>query len=71
MCLCAACRGVPVVIPLKAENAFRLKPRELEAAITPKTKVLLLSYPNNPTGAIMEKEDLEVFWALLRSMTCW
>ncbi|WP_302418218.1 pyridoxal phosphate-dependent aminotransferase [Blautia marasmi] len=51
--------GVPVTIPLKAENAFRLKPEELEAAVTPKTKVLLLSYPNNPTGAIMEKEDLE------------
>lgn len=51
--------GVPVTIPLKAENAFRLKPEELEAAVTPKTKVLLLSYPNNPTGAIMEREDLE------------
>ena len=57
--------GVPVVIPLKAENAFRLKPRELEAAITPKTKVLLLSYPNNPTGAIMEKEDLEALLGII------
>lgn len=57
--------GVPVTIPLKAENAFRLKPRELEAAITPKTKVLLLSYPNNPTGAIMEKEDLEALLGII------
>ena len=57
--------GVPVTIPLKAENAFRLKPGELEAAITPKTKVLLLSYPNNPTGAIMEKEDLEALLGII------
>ena len=57
--------GVPVTIPLKAENAFRLKPRELEAAITPKTRVLLLSYPNNPTGAIMEKEDLEALLGII------
>jgi len=49
----------PVVINLKAENEFRLTPEELQAAITPKTKVLILPYPNNPTGAIMEKSDLE------------
>lgn len=49
----------PVIINLKAENEFRLKPEELLNAITPKTKVLILPYPNNPTGAIMEKEDLE------------
>lgn len=59
--------GVPVTIPLKAENEFRLTPEELEAAITPKTKVLLLSYPNNPTGAIMEKEDLEALIDLIIS----
>ena len=59
--------GVPVTIPLKAENEFRLTPAELEAAITPKTKVLLLSYPNNPTGAIMEKEDLEALTDLIIS----
>lgn len=59
--------GVPVTIPLKAENEFRLTPAELEAAITPKTKVLLLSYPNNPTGAIMEKEDLEALIDLIIS----
>ena len=49
----------PVIINLKNENEFRLTPEELKAAITPKTKVLILPYPNNPTGAIMEKEDLE------------
>lgn len=51
--------GVPVPIELKAENRFRLTRKELEAAITPKSKALILSFPNNPTGAIMEKEDLE------------
>lgn len=51
--------GVPVPIELKAENRFRLTREELEAAITSKTKALILSFPNNPTGAIMEKEDLE------------
>ncbi len=49
----------PVIINLKAENEFRLKPDELLNAITDRTKVLILPYPNNPTGAIMEKEDLE------------
>lgn len=49
----------PVIINLKAENEFRLKPDELLAAITDKTKVLILPYPNNPTGAVMEKYDLE------------
>lgn len=49
----------PVIIPLKAENEFRLTPDELKAAITNKTKALILPYPNNPTGAIMEKKDLE------------
>lgn len=51
--------GVPVLIPLKNENEFRLTAEELEAAITDKTKVVLLAFPNNPTGAIMEREDLE------------
>lgn len=51
--------GGPVVIELKAENEFRLTAEELEAAITPKTKLLVLPFPNNPTGAVMEKEDLE------------
>ncbi len=51
--------GVPVIINLKEENEFRLTKDELLAAITPKTKVLILPYPNNPTGAIMERGDLE------------
>lgn len=51
--------GVPVRISLKAENEFRLTPEELEAAITEKTKIVILPFPNNPTGAIMEREDLE------------
>ena len=57
---CAILAGAkPVVIDLKAEHDFRLTPEELEAAITEKTKLLFISYPNNPTGAVMEKEDLE------------
>lgn len=51
--------GKPVVIELKEENQFRLTPEELEAATTPKTKILVMPFPNNPTGAIMEREDLE------------
>lgn len=51
--------GVPVRISLKNENQFRLTREELEAAITDRTKILMLSYPNNPTGAVMEREDLE------------
>ena len=51
--------GKPVIIELKEENRFRLTPEELEAAITPKTKILVMPFPNNPTGAIMEREDLE------------
>ncbi|MCM1118764.1 MAG: aminotransferase class I/II-fold pyridoxal phosphate-dependent enzyme [bacterium] len=51
--------GRPVIINLKAENEFRLTARELEEAITDRTKVLILPFPNNPTGAIMERGDLE------------
>lgn len=51
--------GVPVPISLKEENQFRLTRDELAAAITDKTKILVLSFPNNPTGAVMTKEDLE------------
>ena len=57
---CAVLAGAtPVIINLKAENEFRLTARELEDAITEKTKILILPFPNNPTGAIMEKKDLE------------
>ena len=51
--------GVPVSIQLKEEHEFRLQKEQLLEAITDKTKILILSYPNNPTGAIMTKEDLE------------
>ncbi|MBQ7243466.1 MAG: aminotransferase class I/II-fold pyridoxal phosphate-dependent enzyme [Bacilli bacterium] len=51
--------GVPKTIRLKAENEFRITPEELLEAITDKTKAVILNYPNNPTGAIMGKEDLE------------
>ena len=51
--------GVPVTISLKNENQFRLTKEELEAAITDKTKILVMAFPNNPTGAIMTREDLE------------
>ncbi|MCR5000050.1 MAG: aminotransferase class I/II-fold pyridoxal phosphate-dependent enzyme [Lachnospiraceae bacterium] len=51
--------GTPVTIDLKEENEFRLTAEELENAITDKTKILILPFPNNPTGAIMERKDLE------------
>ena len=58
--------GVPVPITTKAENNFKITPDELRSAITPKTKVLVLPYPNNPTGGIMTKEDLEAIVEVLR-----
>lgn len=51
--------GTPVIINTKNEDNFRLKAEDLEKAITPKSKLLVLPFPNNPTGAIMEREDLE------------
>lgn len=57
---CAILAGAkPVIIDLKAENEFRLTAKEIEDACTDKTKVLILPFPNNPTGAIMERKDLE------------
>lgn len=50
--------GIPVAVPAKQENEFRITPAELEEHVTPRTKVLLIGYPNNPTGAIMTREDL-------------
>lgn len=58
--------GVPVPIVTKAENEFRLTPQELKAAISPKTKVLVLPFPNNPTGAVMRKEHLEALAEVLK-----
>ncbi len=58
--------GVPVIIQLKAENEFRLTAEELEAAITDKTKIVILPFPNNPTGAIMTRADLEKIAEVIR-----
>ncbi len=58
--------GIPVIINLKEENEFRLTAQELEEAITPKTKLLVLPFPNNPTGAIMEKKDLEAIAEIVK-----
>ncbi len=58
--------GVPVYVETKAENEFRLTADELRGAITPRTKLLVLPYPNNPTGAIMERADLEAVAEVLR-----
>ena len=58
--------GIPVSLPTKEENEFRLTAEELKANITPRTKLLMLSYPNNPTGAIMRREDYEAIAEVLR-----
>ena len=58
--------GVPVIIPTKAENQFRLTAEELKSYITDRTKLLVLPYPGNPTGAIMERADLEAIAEVLR-----
>ena len=61
----AVAGGVPVIIKTKAENDFKVTAKELKEKITPKTKALILPYPCNPTGAIMEKEDLEALAEVL------
>lgn len=58
--------GVPVIVETKFEEKFKLTPEALRAAITPKTKMLVLAYPNNPTGAILTREDLEALAEVLR-----
>ena len=58
--------GVPVYVETKVENEFRLTPEELKAAITPRTKILVLPFHNNPTGGIMHREDLEALAEVLR-----
>ena len=64
--IAALCGCKPVIIETRAENAFKITPEELKAAITPRTKALILPYPCNPTGAIMERADLEAIAAVLR-----
>ena len=58
--------GVPVIVETKAENGFKLTADELRAAITDRTKLLILPYPSNPTGAVMEREDIEAISEVLR-----
>ena len=58
--------GTPVIIRTRSENGFRLTPEELEEAITPKTKLLILPFPNNPTGAVMRREHLEAIANVLK-----
>ena len=64
-CTCMA-GGVPVTIETKEEDGFRLLPEQLKAAITDKTKLLILPFPNNPTGGVMSKSDLEAIAEVLR-----
>lgn len=58
--------GVPVAVKTREENEFRLTADELKSAITPKTKLLILPFPNNPTGAIMRRQDLEEIAEVLK-----
>jgi aminotransferase len=58
--------GTPVAVETKAENGFRLTREMLEAKLTPRTKALMLNFPNNPTGAVMSREDLEAIAAFAR-----
>ncbi len=58
--------GVPVIVDLSADNGFRLTAEQLKAAITEKTKLLVLAFPNNPTGSVLRKEDLEAIAEVLR-----
>lgn len=51
--------GIPITVPTSMENEFRITAEELEAYVTPRTKILLIGYPNNPTGAVMTRQDLE------------
>ena len=63
--------AVPVIIELKKENEFRLTAKELRDVITEKTKVLVLPFPNNPTGAIMERKDLEEIAEVILENDLW
>ena len=60
------CGGIPIVIPLSSDNGYKLTPDILKGYITDKTKAIFLSYPNNPTGAIMTKEDLELLVPIIK-----
>lgn len=58
--------GTPVIVDTSADDKFKLTPEKLAAAITPRTKLLVLAYPNNPTGAVMTRDDLEAIAEVLR-----
>ena len=58
--------GTPVTLPTRMENDFKVTPEQIRAAISPRTKLLILPYPNNPTGAVMSREDLEKIAEVLR-----
>ncbi len=60
------CGAVPVTVQTRCEDRFKLTPELLESAITPRTKMLVLAYPNNPTGAVMDADDLEKIAQVLR-----
>ncbi|MCL2462463.1 MAG: aminotransferase class I/II-fold pyridoxal phosphate-dependent enzyme, partial [Defluviitaleaceae bacterium] len=60
--------GTPVVVAPRPENDFRIQPEEIAAKVTPRTKALIMAYPNNPTGAIMERHDLEKIAGVLREL---
>ena len=64
--LCKMTGAVPVIVETRNEDRFKLTPELLESAISDKTKMLVLAYPNNPTGAIMDEEDLEKIAKILR-----
>lgn len=64
--LAELCGATPVTVQTRSEDRFKLTPELLEAAITPRTKMLVLAYPNNPTGAIMDEDDLERIAQILR-----
>ena len=64
--LCKMTGAIPVIVETRNEDRFKLTPDLLESAITEKTKMLVLAYPNNPTGAIMDEEDLEKIAKILR-----
>ena len=58
--------GVPVTVPTNMENFFRVRPEDIEARITPRTKGILLGYPNNPTGAVMPRREMEMIGDIAR-----
>ncbi len=64
--LASLCSGVPVPLKLTADNEFRVTPEQIQAVLTPRTKAIILPYPSNPTGGIMERADLEAIAPILK-----